>query len=81
MRGMVDHLSGAAAARQSAAGEKIAQLEGANAELLAANAALEQQVRASSLPPSWPRHWVPSHLNLSSFEVSLGDDLSAFSST
>ena len=52
----MDHLSGAAAARQTAAGEKIAQLEEANAELLAANAALEQQVRATQKPkPAPPR--------------------------
>jgi hypothetical protein len=74
---MVDHLSGAAAARQSAAGEKIAQLEVANAELLAANAALEHQVRPSS-PLAW--HQSPSQLNLSNLllEVSSGVNLSGF---
>ena len=101
----MDNLSGAAAARETSAWEKMARLEEANAELLAANAALEQQVRApSSLawplvpclfahsvpvylkpthsphPHSWPGHSVLSQRSFSVFEVSSGDNLSAFQS-
>jgi hypothetical protein len=68
---MTDHLSGATTARQTTAGEEIARLQEANSELLAANAALEQQVR----PCSWPGHSVLFQLNFSIFEVSSGDNL------